>query len=128
MPCCPPQDQDGNLIDKVAFEVGNVIIKPYMFEGEMVADIIYTLDEKYKGYNIQFDLYVGSTRVPKYDLSKMLIIQDETHRLFQVRIDPGMTTHTFTKIPWLTDGSSTTYIATHSAIGDCPMPSLQEPY
>lgn len=126
---CEPQNVNGEMVDNLAYEVGRVVLKAYKGDGGMpYVDVIYTLDEKYKGYNIQLDLYNGADRVPGYSMSEMKIIQDDLHRLYQTKLTPGEVTYTFT-IPWLTnDGSKDTYIALHSAIGDCPMPSLQEPY
>lgn len=123
---CNPQDKEGVLTDNLAFIVGAAYINAYEIEGKPYMDIKYVLDDKYKGYNIQLDVYNGADRVPKYSIEEMKIITDDKHMLYQTKLLPGETTFTFTKLPWLThDDSMDTYISLHAAIGDCPMPSLQ---
>ncbi len=129
---CVPQFADGEFVEgHQATEVGEVVLMAIAGDDENIK-VIYTLEEDYRGYNIQLDLYIGADRVPPYTMGgngvEMGIIQDDLHRLYQIKLTPGVITHTFT-VPWLTlDGSTDTFIALHAAIGDCPMPSLQEPY
>ncbi len=139
---CVPQETNGDMKDlgdgihNASFEVGNVVLHAFVSDGKdgyekgmRYVNVIYTLNDMYKGYNIQLDLYNGADRVPNYSIQEMLIIEDDLHRLYQTELTPGEVTHTFT-IPWLTNEGENmpTYIALHAAIGDCPMPSLQEPY
>ncbi len=124
---CTPQNTDGEFIDRLANLVGEVVLNTYRKDGKNYVDINYTFDKKYEGYNIQLDLYIGADRKPKYDLENKVIKIDELHQLFQHKLTPGETSYTFKGIPWLTNNKSTSYIAVHAAIGDCPMPSLQNP-
>ncbi len=125
---CAPQDKKGTVVDELAMEVGTVYLTSYMEDGKPYVDITYNMFEKYKGFNIQLDLYIGADRIPKYDLDKKEILTDDMHKLYQHKLTPGETSYTFKKIPWLTkEESGDTYIALHAAIGDCPMPSLQNP-
>ncbi|MEN8123601.1 MAG: hypothetical protein ABFR32_00615 [Bacteroidota bacterium] len=128
---CEPQDKEGMMLDKLAIEVGKVVMKVYEGNGDgdnRMVDVKYILNDKYKGYNIQLDLYIGADRVPGYDLQSQLIKTDDTHMLFQHKLNPGEVTYTFMGLPWLTkDDSQVSYMSFHAAIGDCPMPSLQNP-
>ncbi len=139
---CDPQNGDGSIItNEVAIEVGTVVIRSYLggLNGkERLFDVTYTLKEMYKDYNIQLDLYNGSTRTPDVnwnsnDIKNSTIIIDDTHKLYQHEIPSGTVTsgmivYTFNGLPWLTDeNGDDTYIAVHAAIGDCPMPSMQNP-
>ncbi len=132
---CMPLDADGNKTvseDYMTLVVGTVIltVKTSGDGGsDRVVDITYNLKDKYKYYNIQLDLYIGADRKPLgYDIVDQTIETDELHMLYQHELGAGETTYTFENIPWLThEGSSETFIALHAAIGDCPMPSLQNP-
>ncbi len=125
---CEPQDTQGNKIDDLAMEVGNVVLRAYSDGDKSFVDVIYTLKDKYKGYKIQLDLYIGEDKIPEYNLDEKKIVTDETHMLYQHKLDQDENTYTFIGIPWLTDGDSLdTYISLHAAIGECPMPSLQNP-
>jgi len=126
---CEPQDTEGNMLDKLAMEVGTVVLKAYKGDdGKPYIDIMYTLKDEYAGYNIQLDLYMGADKIPGYDLENQTIKTDETHMLYQHKLNPGETTYTFKGLLWLSSSESLeTYISLHAAIGDCPMPSLQNP-
>jgi len=126
---CEPQDTEGNMLDDLAMEVGTVVLKAYKGDdGKPYVDVMYTLKDKYAGYNIQLDLYMGADKIPGYNLENQTIETDETHMLYQHKLNPGETTYTFMKLPWLSSSESLeTYISLHAAIGDCPMPSLQNP-
>lgn len=125
---CTPQDTNGNVTDLLATEVGVVKFTTYMDkDGKKYVDVNYTLFDKYKGYNIQLDFYLGVDKIPKYDLENQVILTDGDHMLFQHRLTPGETSYTFTKIPWVENTDGDTFIALHAAIGDCPMPDLQHP-
>ena len=126
---CEPQDIEGSMVDLTATEVGTVALKAYEGDdGKPYVDVIYTLKDKYKGYKIQLDLYIGEDKIPQYDLQERIIKTDETHMLYQHKLDQDENTYTFERLPWLYNGESLdTYISLHAAIGECPMPSLQNP-
>lgn len=126
---CHPLDADGEIQDNLAFKIGSVFIKPYEMEGMKYVDVEYRLYEKYQGYNIQMDLYIGADRIPKHDKEEKVVIPDEKHMVFQHKLEPGQVNYTFEKLPWLShheEGSESceTYISVHAAVGDCDMPSL----
>jgi len=128
---CEPMNTQGEMVDKLAWEVGSVVIKAYQGDdGKPYFDVIYTLNDEYKGYNIQLDFYNGADRIPEYNLQMQEIIMDDLHMLYQHKLNPGEVRYDeFKGLPWLADGgeSKITYFAFHAAIGDCPMPSLQNP-
>ncbi len=129
---CTPQDTKGNIIELLATDVGTVELSTYTAMGDdgkshPYVDVKYNLYEKYKGYNIQLDFYLGIDKIPKVDRDLMKMITDDDHMLYQHKLTPGETTYTFTKIPWVENKEGDTFIALHAAIGDCPMPSLQNP-
>ena len=130
---CTPQDTKGNIIELLATDVGTVEFTTYIIKGDdgkshPYVDVKYNLyEKKYKGYNIQLDFYLGVDKIPKVNRDLMQMITDDDHMLYQHKLTPGETTYTFTKIPWVENKDGDTFIALHAAIGDCPMPSLQNP-
>lgn len=126
---CVPQDTDGNITDAAATKVGEAFIKAYEGDdGKPYVDIRYVLDEKYAASSIQLDLYIGVDRVPPHDLENKVIITGEKHMIYQHEMAAGGTTFEFKGLPWLSnDENDETFISLHAAIGDCPMPSLQNP-
>ena len=133
---CTPLNMDGTKTAGENYEtiiVGKAILDVYTGgDGgtERFVNITYELKDKYKYYDIQLDLYIGADQKPLgWDLEHQTIVTDDKHMLFQHELASGDTAYTFTGIPWLThDGENMpTYIALHAAIGDCPMPTLQDP-
>jgi len=120
---CIPLDTDGNLIEGVAADrVGLVELNVVENNDGRFIYVTYTINDDLVDYKKQLDFYLGKDQVPEYDLENQKIIESDDNKIYQIVLEDNELTKTF-MVPW--PSTEKAFIAVHSAIGDCPMPDLQ---